>query len=99
MRSVRYVGEARRDEIDLIMRVSRKWGHTAAVKLDNQLESAIQQISRQPLLFQVVVGRPQLRRCVVTPQTSIFFEVTDEEVVIKSVFDNRMNPDRLSDRE
>ena len=95
---VRYVSEAKRDEIDIIMRVAQKWGYASAVKLDQQLDAAINQIARQPLLFQVVVGRPGLRRCVVTPQTSIFFEVFAHEVVIKSVFDNRMDPDRLSER-
>ena len=99
MLPVRYVSEARQDEVEIIRRVLRKWGPAAAIKLDKQLGAAIEQIARQPMLFQVVEDRPKLRCCVVTPQTSIFFEASPNEIVIKWVFENRMAPNRVSERD
>jgi len=95
---VRYTSEAYQDYIDLIKRVQRKWGRASARKLNKQIKASESYIAQYPESYPISDRNPRLRKCVVTPQTILYYTIYPTEVVITTVFDARQNPDTLSQR-
>lgn len=62
-----------------------------------KLEINLEIISKQPTMFPYYDETMNVRRCVLSPQTTIYYcNVSSEnKVVILSLFDNRRNPDTL----
>ena len=95
---VDYTTEANRDYTELIKRVERKWGTQPALKLHNQIKASARHIGQNPQLFPISAANPRLRKCVVTPQTILYYTVKPQKVVITAVFDTRQNPATLLKR-
>jgi|SRR4051812_7591237 plasmid stabilization system protein ParE len=60
-----------------------------------KLEKTISLISSNPELFRITNKRKNVRKCVFSKQTSIYYKVNDEEIFIVTLFDNRQNPKKL----
>lgn len=52
-------------------------------------------LSKNPHAYPVVDRRINIRRSVLSKQTTIYYEVKTDAVVILSLFDNRKDPDSL----
>ena len=94
-RTLRFSTEARWQYREILQRVARKWGQASALKLDSKFDAAAKQLIDFPETAQVSDTHSDMRRCVVTPQTSFLYHVTNSEIVITAVFDNRQNPTAL----
>jgi hypothetical protein len=57
----------------------------------DELEQSVLRIQNTPEQFPVILKSKKVRRCVMSPQTSIFFKVNKEVVEIISMFDNRQD--------
>lgn len=60
-----------------------------------KLDKNISLIKTQPEIFPQSDKNPNLRKCVVTKHTTIFFRFTDKEIRILTIFDTRQDPDKL----
>ncbi|MBS1528819.1 MAG: type II toxin-antitoxin system RelE/ParE family toxin [Bacteroidetes bacterium] len=69
-----------------------EWGEEIMLRVVLEVEKTTLCIQKSPEQFPVVLKRRNVRRCVMSPQTSIFFKVKTEYIEISSVFDNRQNP-------
>ena len=96
---VRYASVADQEYTDLMKRVARKWGIQAARKLNKQIKAKEQYIARYPEASPISDYNPRLRKCVVTPQTILFYTIKPTEVVITTVFDARQDPETPSQRD
>ena len=94
--SVRWSSKADQEYFELIVKVQEKWGDLSAQKLAARVMAAEKLIARYPHLFQKCEARPYARKCVVTPQTSMYYIVEVNEITIVSVFDNRQDPTKLA---
>ncbi|WP_371927308.1 type II toxin-antitoxin system RelE/ParE family toxin [Pontibacter sp. HSC-36F09] len=70
------------------------WGDNAAQKFESTIQMQIQRIAQSPQQFPLVSESRSVRRCVATPQNSIFFRETESQIQILACFDNRQNPDK-----
>jgi plasmid stabilization system protein ParE len=70
----------------------REWGTVVADRVDDEIERTIFRIKNHPEQFPVFIKAKKIRRCVASPQTSIFFKADKDAIEIVSVFDNRQNP-------
>ena len=61
----------------------------------DELDEAIKRIIANPEHFQVVIKRKTVRRCLFSPQISIYFRINKDIIEIISLFDNRQNPKKL----
>ncbi|HET8885938.1 MAG TPA: type II toxin-antitoxin system RelE/ParE family toxin [Salinimicrobium sp.] len=70
---------------------------SAKVKSDfiRKLDKNILLIKSQPEIFPKSEKNPDLRKCVVTKQTTLFFKFDEHKINILTIFDNRQNPDKL----
>ena len=61
-----------------------------------KLDKNISLIKSQPESFAQSEKDPDLRKCVVTKQTTLYFRFDEKQIKILTLFDNRQNPDKLT---
>ncbi|MEI7505141.1 MAG: type II toxin-antitoxin system RelE/ParE family toxin [Paludibacter sp.] len=72
---------------------SEKVKHNFIEKLDNSTE----QIRRYPQSCEKSLIKPELHRCVVSKQTTLYYTFDTKRIYIVTLFDNRMNPKKLKE--
>lgn len=80
---------------DLIDYLWFNWGENILLRVTDDLNTILIRIQENPEHFPIVIKRKDIRRCVFSPQTSIFFTANKNLVKIVSIFDNRQNPNKL----
>lgn len=68
-----------------------EWGEEITQRVIKEINQTVVRIQNSPEHFPVLKTK-KVRRCVTSPQTSIFFKVTKDAVEVISVFDNRQSP-------
>lgn len=66
-----------------------KWSAQTRRKFQKRLDFFIKAIKAMPNSFPESTIFPNCRKCVVTPQTSIFYTVSEDMITILSISDNR----------
>ena len=69
-----------------------EWGDEIATRVIHEINQTVSRIGQSPEQFPIYIKRRRIRRCVASPQTSIYFTVKAEWIEILSVYDNRQNP-------
>jgi plasmid stabilization system protein ParE len=69
-----------------------EWGIEITQRVIREIAQTVTRIQKSPEQFPFFRKRKRIRRCVASPQTSIFFNVNGNLIEIMSVFDNRQNP-------
>jgi plasmid stabilization system protein ParE len=72
-----------------------EWGEEITLRVVPEIEKTTLRIQNSPEQFPVFLKRRNVRRCVVSPQTSIFFKVKKDYIEISALFDNGQNPRKL----
>lgn len=92
---VRYSSRAYAEYEAILDYVSEKFGSTIASKVDRHFEAVIDQISINPLLYPCTSKIKNLRRCVISPQTTLYYRFNGSCVELASFRGNLLNPDTL----
>jgi plasmid stabilization system protein ParE len=92
---VRYSIRAVAEYEEILDYVSEKFGLATAAKVDSHFEDIIAQIAINPLLYPVSNKDKSLRRCVISPQTTLYYRFTGKYVELISYRGSRMNPGTL----
>ena len=79
----------------IIEYLQNRWTDREIGRFFKKLDKRIDTISRNPFAFPVVDFRDNLRKCVLSEQTTIYYEIKSDAVVILSLFDNRKDPNSL----
>jgi plasmid stabilization system protein ParE len=80
--------------LDLIVDyLENRWTEKEINKFFKALEKRINLISKNPLSFPVVEQKLDLRRSVLSEQTTIYYQIQSESILIITLFDNRKDPD------
>lgn len=74
--------------------LEEKWGIRSKNKFQSKLIQSNEKISQFPVSCELVEEFPELRRCVVSRQTSFFYRLKESEIEIVTVVDNRQDPER-----
>ena len=72
--------------------IESDWGNRYVNRFLDQLDDAVRKIQMYPYLFQELPINQKYRRCVISKQTSLIYEVTDSKVILLYLFDNRQEP-------
>jgi plasmid stabilization system protein ParE len=81
-----------RDFENIIRYLERNWTEKEIKNFNFKLNKAINLISSRPKLFQATNSRKNLRKCVLTKQTTLYYQVLETGIYIVALFDNRQNP-------
>ena len=89
--TVRWADEAR-ETFDIILElIENKWGFLSAQKFIRSTDATITSISHQPYIFKASISK-NVRKAYIARQTSMFYEIKDDQIVILYFWDNRQEP-------
>ena len=81
------------DEYDMLFEyLLDEWGDQIALRILFEIQQKADLIRESPELFPIILTRKKIRRCVASPQTSIYYKVTGHNIKIMALIDNRQNP-------
>ncbi|MCG8699615.1 MAG: hypothetical protein MI922_16290 [Bacteroidales bacterium] len=92
---VRYSTRAYIEYKEIIEYVFNKFGVLSVTKVDTYFDEVIDLIAINPLLYPYTDKKKNLRRCVVSPQTTIYYRFSGEYIELVSFRGNRMDPQTL----
>jgi len=73
------------------------WTEKEIISFTKKLEATLQNISKYPGMFPYYDKTKKARRCVLSPQTTMYYREipAEKKIIIITLFDNRRNPDTL----
>jgi len=69
--------------------LNERWTQKEIDKFKNKLNKQLEIISRFPTIFPVSNYNPNLRKAVLSKQTTIFYKIQDNIIYLAYLFDNR----------
>ncbi len=72
-----------------------EWPEKSKRDFIKKLDDTFNRISQNPKAFPASQKFPQIRKCVITKQVSVFYKYNSNKVFIITLFDNRQHPGRL----
>jgi len=92
---IRYSSRAYNEYEAILEYVSERFGAAKAYDVDLYFESILNLISENPLIFPVSEIKKNIRRCVVSPQTTLYYRFSGEHIEIITFRGSRMNPKNI----
>lgn len=80
---------------DILAYLYHKWTEKEVANFKSKLSSQLDLISKFPNLFPASEMNPNLRKAVLSKQTTVFYQVQNENIYIVYLFDTRQNPDKI----
>ncbi|TVR39277.1 MAG: type II toxin-antitoxin system RelE/ParE family toxin [Cryomorphaceae bacterium] len=93
-REIIWSARARKDYLELMGYLIEKWGLPSARKVNAHLLTILDQIAHRPEIFQRSLKHKDIRKCVLSKQTSLYYRVRKNQIELITLFDNRQNPNR-----
>lgn len=79
----------------LLNYLEEEWSDRVKQNFIAKLDNSLKQISKYPLSFEKSKLKPELHRCLVTKQTTLYYKFDTKRIFVVTLFDNRMNPNKL----
>ncbi len=79
----------------IINYLENNWTKREIKKFAQLLDKQLSLIEKKPFLFAISDKSNGLRKSVLSKQTTIYYRITDREIRIITLFDNRQNPNKL----
>lgn len=76
--------------------ISTKWSENIAAEFEIKTLKILDLLSRHPQMFPLMDKKRNIRRCLITKQTSMYYRIDENEIFIITFFDNRQNPETMS---
>ena len=80
---------------EIISYIENKFSQKDVKKFSKKLDKRLKTIQLNPESFPVIKKSSGIRRTVISKLTTLYYKVEGESISIVSVFDNRMNPDKI----
>lgn len=72
-----------------------EWSEKVKLNFIDKLDKSLNQISKYPLSYEKSQVKPELHRCTVSKHSTLYYTFDTKRVYIVTLFDNRMNPEKL----
>jgi len=95
MRSISLSRTAARKLEILLKYLEEEWSEKVKQNFIVKLDNSLKQISKHPLSCERTQIKPDLHRCLVSKQTTLYYIFDTKRVYVVTIFDNRMNPKKL----
>ncbi len=92
---VEWSGDAVEDFEEIITWLEQHWSEEIAADFAIRVSEVIQILQKMPFAYRVISKKRAVRRCVISKQTSMFYKVQKNKVILLAFFDSRQNPDEL----
>lgn len=81
---------------NILVYLEENWTQKEIKKFAVLLDRQLIRIQNNPSLFAESSNRSQIRKSVLTKQVSIYYRISENEIHLISLFDNRQNPEKLN---
>lgn len=89
--SITWTPEATETFDIIIELIENKWGFASAQKFVRSANQTILTLVSHPEMFVAVKGQT-IRRAFITKQTSLFYEITEQQIILLYFWNNRQEP-------
>jgi plasmid stabilization system protein ParE len=89
---VRWTAEAEESFAQIIEHLEEKWSEKEVKKFIRTVNKVLKQISGFPRMYEASTSNPGVRKGFVAKQCSLFYEITEECIVLLFFWDNRRKP-------
>lgn len=80
---------------EIVSYFESQWTEKELRKFARLLDKRLSSIENNPHLFPLINYSENIRRSVLSKQTTIFYQVVKQDIRLIALFDNRQNPQRL----
>ncbi len=80
---------------DILEYLNLAWTQKEVAYFKSKLSKQLEIISKFPHLFPASQINPELRRAVLSKQTTILYQIEDRRIYIIYLFDTRQDPDKI----
>ncbi len=87
--------ESLRNLDDILAYLKSEWTEKEIKRFKNKLSKQIGLISKHPKLFPISQFQPRLRKAVLSKQSTIFYELKADVILIVYLFNNKMDPQKI----
>jgi len=94
--SIRYSLRARQEEIEILEYVLNRFGQKKAKEVYESIEQILENIATIPEMFPPSKKQKDLRKCVLSKQTSIYYRVSKGHIEVISFRANLKDPNKFS---
>ncbi|MGF1586823.1 MAG: hypothetical protein ACFCUM_15980 [Bacteroidales bacterium] len=92
---VRYSSRSYNEYVSILNYVSEIFGNSKAAEVDMYFEKVIDLIAVNPKMFPYSEYTKDVRRCVISPQTTLYYRFAGEYIELVSFRGNKLNPKSL----
>ncbi|MBC8004213.1 MAG: type II toxin-antitoxin system RelE/ParE family toxin [Verrucomicrobia bacterium] len=87
--------EALKNLKTIINYLETNWTEKELKQFVKRLEKKLHLIHRNPTLFPIIHSPTNIRKCVLSRQTSIYYQIIHQEIRLITLFDNKQRQNRL----
>ena len=92
---IKFSKRALREYKNIINYLLEFWSEEVAHKFINKFNNKLEVISKFPFSYPVILNGKQIRKCVLTKHTSLYYKISYKRILIILLFDNRQSSDKL----
>ncbi|HMI04848.1 MAG TPA: hypothetical protein VK541_20335 [Pedobacter sp.] len=89
---IRFSPESEETFQALTLQLAERWGDAFVAKLKAKVAKSLKAISKNPFLYAVADEDRDVRKCVLHGNCSMFYKVTEHQIMILYFWDNRQEP-------
>jgi plasmid stabilization system protein ParE len=86
---------AKEEYAELLAFIESHFGTDAALAMLDKTDAVVEIITAFPMAYPASSMRPDIRKAVISEQTSLLYRISDTQVQLLHFWDNRQNPDLL----
>ena len=95
MREIKISIDAQKKTKLLLEYLETKWSVRVRIEFAKKLYDSLKIIRSNPEIFPKSTRNKKLYKCVVTKQTTVFYNFTNKRVNVVALFDTRQNPSKI----
>ncbi len=90
--SIVFAPAARTGLVRITKFIKQRWGKNSSDKFKEQVDKTLNNVSQQPYMFKASTLTHEIRKGIVSKQTSFFYKVHKDRIEILFFWDNRQQP-------
>lgn len=92
--NIRKTKEFLRTFLSVVSYIEEEWGLKAAIKFQMILDSKLEMLSNDLIAGKKTVKNKEIRKLAITKHNKIYYKKIKNEIIILTLFENKMNPKR-----
>lgn len=93
--SIHWSPKAEKKFIEIVKYIQKDFGNLVAEKFIQKVDQSISALIEMPKAFPESGKRKNIRRCVITKQTTVYYRIKNDSIELIALFSNHQNPKKI----